>query len=639
MHFPVAARDLASCITCTNLGSEGLVALIDRSSGSANTMHCMYFSVLVRVTFPFPVKNIRFFSSQLAHVRAADSPAHYVLKLDVVHDAAKATLLELPHSSLSDGAMLSGFTNGEKSQTIDALVPSMLAGAYAVPTAAAPIALTELSAAVDGATTLQAKSYAFPRGIAESDGSAAAVDHKRQQVVSPGPAGLKVMHSERKTVRSIAAGSGTAAAAHSTDRHGFTTVFEPESRTLSTFDVDSDRLERQYAAWTGIMDDRGSSLGGAPAAKDLSMSYSKPRKQPSGSLKHGEEDPDNTPHVGGNNWAGGTGGTDTAGLGGLVGPYRLDKGHPVHQVSKEDKKKVPQHIVDEAKRMGQQALADRLKEIGLSSEDNERYAECYERVKGQAEQLRQMLSGLKAKESERVWLKHQTDGVWDDDKLVDGITGEKNIYKRRVDESDNNLQLAHKHKKRLLFLVDVSASMYRFNGFDGRLSRLIESTVMLMEALVGHEDRIDYAVTGHSGDSAKIPFVSFGCPPKDRKQRMEAVLKMAAHAQHCWSGDHTVDGMQRAVQDVTAEPGDSYFVFVVSDANLAQYNISPSTLTRVIRSDARVQMFCIFIASLGQESSYIQSRLPPGHGFECFDTKQLPLILKQIFVSTDLLRQ
>lgn len=42
--------------------------------------------------------------------------------------------------------------------------------------------------------------------------------------------------------------------------------------------------------------------------------------------KHGKEDPKNEPHVGGNTWAGGTGGRDTAGLGGKGGPYRLDKG-------------------------------------------------------------------------------------------------------------------------------------------------------------------------------------------------------------------------------------------------------------------------------------------------------------------------
>lgn len=49
--------------------------------------------------------------------------------------------------------------------------------------------------------------------------------------------------------------------------------------------------------------------------------------------KHGKEDPNNDPHVGGNTWAGGTGGRDTAGLGGKGGPYRLDKGHKVHQVT------------------------------------------------------------------------------------------------------------------------------------------------------------------------------------------------------------------------------------------------------------------------------------------------------------------
>lgn len=48
--------------------------------------------------------------------------------------------------------------------------------------------------------------------------------------------------------------------------------------------------------------------------------------------KHGKEDEKNEPHVGGNTWAGGTGGRDTAGLGGKGGPYRLDKGHKVHQV-------------------------------------------------------------------------------------------------------------------------------------------------------------------------------------------------------------------------------------------------------------------------------------------------------------------
>ena len=54
------------------------------------------------------------------------------------------------------------------------------------------------------------------------------------------------------------------------------------------------------------------------------------------SPKHGKDDPKNDPHVGGNTWAGGTGGRDTAGLGGKGGPYRLDKGHRIHQVCRQN---------------------------------------------------------------------------------------------------------------------------------------------------------------------------------------------------------------------------------------------------------------------------------------------------------------
>lgn len=55
-------------------------------------------------------------------------------------------------------------------------------------------------------------------------------------------------------------------------------------------------------------------------------------------------DKENAPHVGGNTWAGGTGGRDTAGLGGKGGPYRLDAGHDVYQLSDEEKKSVPEEV-------------------------------------------------------------------------------------------------------------------------------------------------------------------------------------------------------------------------------------------------------------------------------------------------------
>ena len=38
------------------------------------------------------------------------------------------------------------------------------------------------------------------------------------------------------------------------------------------------------------------------------------------------------------------GGRNTAGLGGVGGPYRLDAGHDVFQVSDEDKNSVPEEV-------------------------------------------------------------------------------------------------------------------------------------------------------------------------------------------------------------------------------------------------------------------------------------------------------
>lgn len=70
-------------------------------------------------------------------------------------------------------------------------------------------------------------------------------------------------------------------------------------------------------------------------------------------------DPSNDPHVGGNTWAGGTGGRDTAGLGGKGGPYRLDAGHNVHQLSDEEKDAVPDEVKRAAREMGRRAFKER----------------------------------------------------------------------------------------------------------------------------------------------------------------------------------------------------------------------------------------------------------------------------------------
>lgn len=62
--------------------------------------------------------------------------------------------------------------------------------------------------------------------------------------------------------------------------------------------------------------------------------------------------------------------------------------------------------------------------------------------------------------------------------------GERHVFKRRGDPSgspfkDPSAPSDDAGKTRLYFAVDVSGSMYRFNGADGRLERLLECTMMV----------------------------------------------------------------------------------------------------------------------------------------------------------------
>ena len=54
-------------------------------------------------------------------------------------------------------------------------------------------------------------------------------------------------------------------------------------------------------------------------------------------------------------------------------------------------------------------------------------------------------------------------GELDDTRLIEGITGERSIYKKRADQDPEPGSPQEKPKK-LRILVDVSGSMYRFNG-------------------------------------------------------------------------------------------------------------------------------------------------------------------------------
>jgi hypothetical protein len=68
---------------------------------------------------------------------------------------------------------------------------------------------------------------------------------------------------------------------------------------------------------------------------------------------------------------------------------------------------------------------------GMTDVDEADYDRLYKVVAKEVTQLRVILEGIEAKEKERVWIKNQNQGELDDNKLVDGATGERNIFKKR----------------------------------------------------------------------------------------------------------------------------------------------------------------------------------------------------------------
>ncbi|XP_052760098.1 von Willebrand factor A domain-containing protein 8-like [Mya arenaria] len=367
--------------------------------------------------------------------------------------------------------------------------------------------------------------------------------------------------------------------------------------------------------------------------KPLQVTYEKESERTADGPKHGKEDKNNDPHVGGNTWAGGTGGSNTAGLGGFGGPYRLDAGHDVTQVPQWQKDSVPEHVRQAAREMGQKAFKERLREIQMSEYDAETYETFSKHVRRQVQALRVVIDSLQAKSKERQWLKNQPHGDLDDAKLIDGLTGERNVYKRRG-EKEPEMGGQQEHPKLLRLLVDCSGSMYRFNGHDGRLEREMEASIMAMEALEGHEEKIKFDIWGHSGEDHRVALSTFDKPPHNNKERLQVVKTMHAHSQFCLSGDTTLQATKHAIEMLAKEDADERFLIVLSDANFDRYGIPPSRFGEILRSHDEVNAFAIFIGSLGDQATRLTKQLPMGHSFVCLDTKNLPQILQQIFTST-----
>lgn len=401
---------------------------------------------------------------------------------------------------------------------------------------------------------------------------------------------------------------------------------------ISVYEFDSHRLNSQLKKWNRIVGNVPSAM---PLPKDaqlrLTFQYDEGARA-TGDPKVGQFD--GKFHKGGSTYAGGQGGGNTSGMGGTGGPSRLDLGQgDIFAVSDEVKQQVDAKSRAAARAMAQQMLNERLAAIDMSSFDSSRYDTMLAEMKPEIRQLRAVLEAAAAKGKERAWLKQKTTGELDDARLVDGLVGEKNVYKARGKQKPLDGSPQQK-PKRMRFVVDVSGSMARFNGTDRRLERLLQCTLMIMESLRGFEHKFVYSIVGHSGDSPEIDFVDYGKPPTNKKERLAILDKMTAHAAHCASGDYTVKATELAVRNVTKDDADEYFVFVFSDANLGRYGIKPSSIKDELVRDRRVGAYILFIASAGDDAQKIKTELPLGKAYVCLDTASLPTTFKQVFASS-----
>ena len=290
-------------------------------------------------------------------------------------------------------------------------------------------------------------------------------------------------------------------------------------------------------------------------------------------------------------------------------------------------------LVDEAvargRRAAGEALADdrKAREGKLADLDANAYERLVTAVAKETAQLRRVLEAAEAKEKERVWRRLQTTGDLDDSRLVDGATGDVNVYRRRAQADEHGL--LQRHPKRLLFAVDVSASMAMFDDEDRRLARAAAAVVMFMEALSGFEHKYDYSLRGHNGDTDSVDFVAFGRPPKSMEARFE-VIRALYGATACRSGDHTLAAAERAVFEIAQEPADDYLVLLLSDANVQQYGITADALDTALGADGRVSAHAVFVAP-GAAAEALVRGMKPGRGHIVLDPAQLPALFSNIF--------
>eukprot|EP01062_Namystynia_karyoxenos_P006370 TRINITY_DN1222_c0_g1_i1.p1 TRINITY_DN1222_c0_g1~~TRINITY_DN1222_c0_g1_i1.p1 ORF type:complete len:1879 (+),score=516.05 TRINITY_DN1222_c0_g1_i1:79-5637(+) len=394
-------------------------------------------------------------------------------------------------------------------------------------------------------------------------------------------------------------------------------------------------LAKGYALWRRM-------FSGSPASQ-------LPRNAPEGAEAVGGQKDKGSGGDSGMPGSGGSGGGGAGGSGGGCGDGGLSdfsepalhssgpsggQAAPRPELSEEEMERLRKdgaRVLAAARERAQRASSGGRERHGLQTElDEAQYQRVYSAVSKEIQQLRVVLGAAEARERERTWLRGQTHGELDDARIVDSAAGERNVWRRRG-RADPLFGRQQRKPKRLRFVVDLSSSMARMNG-DGRLDRLAAAVVMIMEAFAGHEARFSYDIVGHSGETDALDLVLKGKAPEGVRGRLEVVRSMYSHASHCMSGDNTLAATLRAIREVAQDEADDHFVFVVSDANLAQYGVHPTVFAKALQEDPRVNACAFFIAN-PEEAEEVRRACPPGRVFTVLDTRQIPIIFQRIFAA------
>lgn len=123
---------------------------------------------------------------------------------------------------------------------------------------------------------------------------------------------------------------------------------------------------------------------------------------------------------------------------------------------------LPVLTTPEALRVRDIALKKRLEELQMTVAEAQDYEERRVRIEGHVRDIRGTLLQAEARNRERTWISRQLSGELDDKRLVESLTGQQAIYRRRVEVEPVGASLIARPKV-IWFCFDLSARYANVN--------------------------------------------------------------------------------------------------------------------------------------------------------------------------------